>query len=208
METSIPVSVTVMGHPLIQSATVAWSAVGMVPQVLRFESAGGQAKALLTNDCPSSVVVNYDIYVSFAIPGWEIVKFQGACAVAAGGDQIVIDPGTWIHDLCVHLQPIDGVVADATDHLVVNIVWQSSRFSHPIKASQKLSPNQIWKLPYLSILPQDQVSVTISAFGLIQRQMLRMPARSMTIVPLAVGTSQLILIANSRQIQLIQSAST
>jgi hypothetical protein len=217
METTIPVSITVIGHALIQSVTVAWSAAGMVPQALCFAADGGTAETQLTSEQPTAVVVNYRVQVSFAIPGWELIEFDAACPVNAGGDRIVIDPGSWIHYLRLQWQIADdpvrpaaavdpiGSMAIADSHLVVNLTWQTSRLSRSIKSSQRMQPNQIWKLPYLCISPQEQVTFTISAFGVIQRRMVRMQARSVVCTPLELVASKLLLIASPDSIQLVNS---
>lgn len=222
METTIPVSITVIGHALIQSVTIALSTDGMVPQALRFAADGGTATAQLTYDQPTTVVVNYRVQVSFAIPGWDLIEFDTDCPVNAGGDRIVIDPGSWIHYLRLRWHIADDPVnlADAADsidrraiadaHLVVNLTWQTSCLSRsnpprPIKSSQRLSPNQIWELPYLSISPQDQVTFTISALGVIQQQMVRIPARSSVLTSAALASSKRWLMASHDCIEIVHS---
>ena len=199
----------------MQSVTVAWSA------------AGGTANALLTHEHPTSVVVHYRIQVSFAIPGWDLLEFDAACPVKAGGDRIVIDPGSWIHYLRLQWQiadksvkptdVVDGIdpMAIADAQLVVNLTWQTaglsrSPMSRPIKSSQKMPLNQVWELPYLGVSPQDQVTFTISAFGVIRRQMVRIPARSMVLTPLELAAlPRLLLVSHDftshDRIQLIHS---
>lgn len=214
METTIPVSITVIGHALIQSVTIALSAAGMVPQALRFAADGGTATAQLTHNQPTTVVVSYRVQVSFAIPGWDLIEFDTDCPVNAGGDRIVIDPGSWIHYLRLqwHIaaDSIDRrAIADA--HLVVNLTWQTtsclsrSNPSRPIKSSQRLSPNQIWELPYLSVSSQDQVTFTISALGVIQQQLVRIPARSSVLTPAELAVSKQLLMASHDRIEVVHS---
>jgi hypothetical protein len=222
METTIPVSITVLGHALMQSVTVAWSAAGMLPQALCFAADGGTAQAQLTHEYPTSVVVNYRIQVSFAIPGWNLIEFDAACPVKTGGDRIVIDPGSWIYYLRLQWKISDEPVkpanvvdsiystAIADSHLVVNLTWQTAGLSRSIKSSQRIQPNQIWELPYLGISPQDPVTFTISAFGVIQQRMVRIPAISREITPLELVSSPRLLIASHEltshsYIQLIHS---
>jgi hypothetical protein len=217
METTIPVSITVIGHALIQSVTVALSAAGMVPQALCFAADGGTANALLTHEHPTTVVVNYRVQVSFAIPGWDLIKFDASCPVNTGGDRIVIDPGSWLHYLRLRWQIADEAVqlaatVDVIDslsitdaHLVVNLTWQTSYMSRSIKSSQRMRPNQIWELPYLGVSPQDQVTFTISAFGDIQRRMVRIPTRSRILTPLELTASPRLLIASHDCVQLLHS---
>ena len=189
----------------------------MVPQALCFAADGGMATAQLTSEQPTTVVVNYRVQVSFAIPGWELIECDAACPVNAGGDRIVIDPGSWIHYLRLQWQIADDPVklADAADpidrmaiadaHLVINLTWQTSRLSRRIKSSQRMLPNQIWELPYLSVSPQDQVTFTISALGVIQRQMVRIPSRSQVLTPLVLAASKQWLMASQDRIQIVHS---
>ncbi len=215
METTIPVSITIVGHPLIQSVTVSWSAnSGMVPQALLFSSEGGSAKAQLTSDNPELTMIHCHVQVNFEIAGWRIVQFDQSLLANSGGDRMVIDPGCWIHYLSLALEIADETVAaentstivdenNASNHLVVNLTWQTMQLPYPIKLSQRMRSHQVLEIPYLCISPQDEVSGTISAFGMINRQMVRLKSRS---IPIGIDQfTQLLLSASSRDIQLITS---
>jgi hypothetical protein len=214
METSIPVSITIVGHPLIKTVTVAWSAnTGMVPQALCFGSEGGSAEAQLISDNPTSAMVCCQVQVDFAIDRWELVSFQQSLPVNAGGDRIVIDPGNWIHYLSLQLQNADETAIQTdletddshltdTNHLIVNFVWETARLVHPVKLSQRMKSNQVWEIPYLCIFPQDRVSATISAFGVMNRQMVKMKPRSILLAA-QLAPAKLRLSASQNQVQLL-----
>ena len=215
METTIPVSITIVGHPLIQSVTVSWSAnSGMVPQALLFSSEGGRAKAQLTSGSPGLAIIHCHVQVNFEIAGWGIVQFEQSLLANSGGDRMVIDPGSWIHYLSLGLEIADetrpakntSTLVDenkASNHLVVNLVWQTTQLSDPVKSSQRMRSHQVWEIPYLCIFPQDEISATISAFGMINRQIVRLKSRS---IPLGVDQpSKLLLSASSRDIQLVSA---
>jgi len=215
METTIPVSITIVGHPLIQSITLSWSAnSGMVPQALLFSSEGGSAKAQLTSDNPGLAMIHCHVQVNFDMAGWGIVQFEQSLLANSGDDRMVIDPGSWIHYLSIGLEIADETVPaentstivdenTASNHLVVNLVWQTTQLPYPVKSSQRMRSHQVWEIPYLCILPQDEVSATISAFGMINRQIVRLKSRSL---PLEVNQpTKLLLSASSREIQLVNS---
>lgn len=215
METTIPVSITIVGHPLIQSITVSWSAnSGMVPQALLFSSEGGSAEAQLTSDTPTLAIIHCHVQVNFEIAGWGIVQFDQSLPANSGGDRIVIDPGCWIHYLSLALEIADETGPaentsttidenNASNHLVVNLTWQTTQFPYPIKSSQRMRSHQVLEIPYLCISPQDEISVTISAFGMINRQIVRLKSRSL---PIGIDQpTKLLLNASSRDIQLISS---
>jgi hypothetical protein len=223
METTIPVSITILGHPLIQSVTLSWSANrGMVPQALLFSSEGGIAQAQLTSDNPELAMIHCHVQVNFDLAGWGIVHFEQSLLANRGGDRMVIDPGSWIHYLSLQLEIVDKTALventsidgnTTSDHLVVNLVWQTTQLSYPVKLSQRMRSHQVWEIPYLCILQQDQISATISAFGMINRQIVRLKSRSLPlgidqlgVDPLAVDPStKLLLHASSREIQLVNS---
>jgi hypothetical protein len=221
METSIPVSITIVGHPLLNTVTVAWSAsAGMVPQALCLGAEGGKVEAQLTSDNLASVLMQCQVKVDFAIAGWEIVTVQYSQPVDAGGAQLVIDPGSWIHYLSLQLQHVDHIIAeDSTaqthletdnlviqaDHLVVNLTWETSQFSHPVKLSQKMRLHQVWRIPYLCILPHDRVSATISAFGMINRQLVKMKPRSLVLTATPLAPAKLLLSNHQHDVHMLLS---
>lgn len=215
METTIPISITIVGHPLIQSVTVSWSAnSGMVPQALLFSSEGGSAEAQLTSDNPELAIIHCHVQVNFEMAGWGIVQFDQSLLANSGGDRMVIDPGCWIHYFSLALEIADETVPaentstivdenNASNHLVVNLTWQTTQLPYPVKSSQRMRSHQVLEIPYLCIFPHDQVSVTISAFGMINRQIVRLKSRSL---PIGIDQpTKLLLNASSRDIQLVSS---
>lgn len=220
METTIPVSVVVIGHPLIQSVTVTWSAnTGMVPRALSFTSEGGTADAQLPCENSAIAQIRCQADVNFAIPNWEIVHVNVTQFVHSGGNHIVIDPGQWIRHLDLRFQVVEDNLNDIDsftqtqvslvsrrDHLVINLSWQSPRLSHPVKTSCRIAPNQSWQVPYL-LFPQEQTELTLSAFGVVQRHLIKMLPQSLRLTHPQLPSRLLrIVLAQNAAVQLLDVA--
>lgn len=189
METTIPVSISVLGHPFVETATIAWSATaGMIPQALLFTSKGGEAEATLTSQNPQLESIQYHAQIAFARyqsnRSWHI-EVNRVIPISAGGDAIEIDLSSWVHHLVLKfqgdIQSCDRGEANANapniDHLVVNLVWKGTHLSAPVKCSQRMTPNTSWDVLY--ICPADnQISASLSAFGVIDRQLIQLSAQS------------------------------
>jgi hypothetical protein len=219
METTIPIFITVIQHPLIQSVSVAWSATGMVPQTHFFSSEGGTVEAQLTSETPLGARIHCHIQMNFAIPNWEVIQFEITQSVAQGGDRIVIDPDQWLQSLHLRFQiaidpnqDVDLFTAVATDltsnrdQLVINLNWQFPHHVHPVKLSHRLIPNQTWKVPYL-LFPEEQTVLNLSAFGIINQRLLRLSAQSFKFAKSQRLSSNLVLIARDKEIQVIDATS-
>lgn len=206
METSIPVSISILGHPLVEMVTVAWSATaGMVPQALLFTSEGGEAEAILTSQNPQLESIRYHAQVTFARSqsdrhsAWNI-ETNRVIPVSAGGDAIAIDLRSWIHHLVLQFDyevqshdcsDTNIAPTPTTNHLVVNLVWKGTHLSAPVKCSQCMTPNTTWDIPYICPAENCQISATLSAFGVIDRQLVRLPAQLIdpTQSPLSLSAS-------------------
>lgn len=213
METTIPVSIAVLGHPLLERVTIAWSATaGMVPQTLLFTSEGGHAEAILTSQEPQSESIRYQAQVTFATSqphrsAWSI-QTNRVIPVNAGGDAIAIDLRRWVHYLVLQFQDdveirdrsdtTTDISTSNTDHLVVNLIWQGTHLSTSVKCSQRMAPNTSWEIPYICPPEDCQISANLSAFGVIDRQLVRLPAQ-----PIDPTQSPLSLCARHNKLQLI-----
>lgn len=182
MEITVPVSISVLGHPLVKMAMIAWSATaGMVPQALLFSSEGGSAKTTLTSPNPQLESIQYRTQIAFANSPSDrcvwYVETKQVIPISAGGDAIKIDLSSWVYHFVLQFQGRSDAATDistsTTDHLVVNLVWKGTHLSAPVKRSQRMTDNTSWDIFY--ICPADhQISVTLSAFGVIDRQMIKL----------------------------------
>ncbi|MEP0916563.1 hypothetical protein NC981_07015 [Leptolyngbya sp. DQ-M1] len=212
METTIPISITIVGHPLIESVTVAWSAnTGMVPQALSFPPEGGTAEAELTSENPAIARIHCQAQVNFALANWEVIHWDVSQSVQQGGDRIVIDPGQWIQSLNLQfeiesIETMDSVESVNRNHLVVNLNWQSPHLSRPVKLSHRLTPNQNWDVPYL-LFPEEQTVFTITAFGVVNQRLVKMSAQSLEVMRSQKLPSTLILLAKDQELQLFDAMS-
>ncbi|MBD1844832.1 hypothetical protein H6F89_15800 [Cyanobacteria bacterium FACHB-63] len=209
METTIPISITIVGHPLIESVTVAWSAdTGMVPKALSFPSTGGTAEAELTSENPAIARIHGQAQVNFAMSNWEIIDWDVIQSVQQGGDRIVIDPGQWIQSLNLQFEIAADEREEKTNRsdLVINLNWQAPHLSRPVKLSHRLAPNQNWKVPYL-LFPEEQTVFSITAFGVVNQQLIKMPPQSLELDRSQKLPSTLILLAKDQELQLFDAMS-
>lgn len=204
MEHIVPISIAVCGHPLVESVALSWSAnQGMIPQALRFGSAGGTATADLTCQTSEPISIHYRAKINYRLPGWGVVELDQVRAIAPEAAQIVLDPGAWVKQLTVQLQ-IEAEDCDqncdrAQDHMIVNLTWNSPSLHQSKKDSGRVTPQTPVQFTYLQHPQQRDTTATLSGFGVVQAKLLQIPPQS-----ISLDTDLLSLYATQTTIQLLQ----
>ncbi len=179
MQMSVPISISVQGHPLIQTIAVSWSADdSMVPQALLFGSDGGTAEATLLCEDPEQVIVHYHARVSFTLPEWSVIETQAVATLVEGGQHFILDPGAWIDSLLVQFQSKRHNTPKAElDHLVVNLTWQGVHLSNPVRQAIRLTPSTSALIPYINDPGGSNIEATCSTFGKINGRLVQVSAQ-------------------------------
>jgi hypothetical protein len=187
-ETTFPASVTVHGHPLLESVSVAWSASeGTTPHSVVLGAEGGSETFMVSATDPDEVEVRYKAKVNFRPAAWPVIETGGAKRVADGGNRIVLNPGAWLASMQIYLYRREGDQVlplqelDERDSVVVNTTYEGPHLPAPIKTSEQITPGT----PLEIDLPRDPegrpCQAFIGVYAVLSGRMMRVQDRSVDV---------------------------
>lgn len=189
MERTIPISIAVRGHPLVESVALSWSAQGMIPQVMRFGTEGGITEATIMSEKCSPVSIRYQAKINFKFPSWGVVEIKQEKSIAPEEEQkaesIVLDLGAWIRHLTIQLKVSSESQHirqrsnnESPNHLIVNLTWKSPSLHQTQKYSGRITPQTPLQFTYLQDPETRDTSATLSGFGVIEGKLVQLTAQA------------------------------
>jgi hypothetical protein len=180
IEQAYSASLTVMGHPLIQTISVSWFANhGMVNQSLVWDGKGGFAQADLVTAKVAEVLIGCRLTVAFTLPKWGLFTLEKTLPFGAGGQAMVIDLSQWIQCCTLALSlPPNERLTDASscfNHLIVNATWQSPGLAQVVSTSGRITPTEPLKIYFLQDPHGPNTSGYLSGLGAVHHRMVQLP---------------------------------
>lgn len=208
-EMSFPATVVVDSDPMLEHVAVSWSASeGKAPEAPVFGSEGGTKSYLVTSRNPDRVVISHQSKVNFTPSRWPIIETRGRDTVAAGGNQIVLKPSSWIgrHYIYMFVREGDTIVSpfDLTDddYLVVNVSYEGPHLPRPVKESTRITPLEPVEFSYPLDPAGRRGQAKFSAFGVIGGKLVRAASQDINFNEDAV-----FILASTTGIQLVSESS-
>jgi len=177
-EMSFPASIVVDADPQLENVAVSWSASeGKAPEAPVYGAEGGNTIYTVTSHRPDDVEIAYTAKVNFTPSSWPTVSSSGKSKVGDGGNQTVIKPASWIgrHMIYLFVQE-DGeikMMGAENDYLIVNVSYNGSHLSRPIRASSRITLFEPVEFTYPLSPVGERGEAKFSAFGVIGGKLLR-----------------------------------
>jgi hypothetical protein len=208
-ETKFPISLTVSGHPMLESVNISWSASeGGLPQIAFFGPKGGTQEYILSSNDPKQVSISYKAQVNFQPAAWPLIEVSDRARVDRGGNHIVLRPGDWVATLNIYLYVLEGdeiaPLKDLSphDHFVINFNYDGPHLMHPIRSSERISTDEPVEFNF-PLDPRGRPGqATVTAFGVMGERLRRSPELS---IDVEEGT--VFLLVKEQEIELLSATS-
>jgi hypothetical protein len=94
---SVEAQVAVLGHSVLQSATINWvPSEGHQPESLTFDSSGGRFTGVITSGNLERVTIDWSAVVEYKPAGWPLIQLKGRHKIADSDWNLVIKPDSWV----------------------------------------------------------------------------------------------------------------
>jgi hypothetical protein len=204
-ETTSKVSLVVGGEERMKLFSGSLNATprGMIPQTVAFDSEGGVKDALLSAGPRDDITLNGTGRIVFDDPKMPVVPVRQQAQIQAAETTIVFNPGEFLgrNDIYLYLVDENDEIRDDVDeereHLVVNLAYSyTDTLTNPdpkkakkktIRGSTKISPLQAITFLYPHDPNGELGKATFSAFGVVNRKVVRTKAQALGFNEAGVG---------------------